>query len=207
VAPSPCACTAFRVASLSDTLGACCWLPRARRSPPAVGAVLAGRPLRRLSVVLAFPPNRVNTRSATSSSLSWSASFVRSASSRASRSEIRCFSCPISSTVAICSLFLLVSPIPTNIRLRRYSRINGESVHRKKIGCKKLLPFDGPCYGRAVLRYRATPPSRGKQPGAVYYESAPAQADHITADSLRRQFEHRAQAIDSISSLLPMLSP
>src|ERR1700674_430265 len=102
VAPSPCACTAFKMPSLIDTVGAC-WPPRALRCPPAAGAVLALRPLLRFSVASAVPPNRVRIRSAISSSLSWLPSFVRSPSSRASRSEIRCFSCPISSNIAICS--------------------------------------------------------------------------------------------------------
>jgi hypothetical protein len=142
VAPSLCACTARKVASLSETLAAC-WPPRALRcGTAAAGAVLAGRPLRRLSVASVFPPKRVKTRSAISSSLNCSPSFVRSASSRASRSDIRCFSCPISSNVAICSLpprLPNTGPTP----LRRHSPINGGSVHRKKAGCKKLLRFYG----------------------------------------------------------------
>src|ERR1700686_3900664 len=71
VAPSPCPCTAFKIPSLIDTVGAC-WRPRALRSPPAAGAVLAGRALLRFSVASAFPPNRVRMRSAISSSLSLS---------------------------------------------------------------------------------------------------------------------------------------
>src|ERR1700730_249952 len=72
-----------------------CWLPRALRSSPAAGVDFAGGSLLRFSVVLAFPPNRARTRSAISSSSSWVPSFSRSASRRASRSEIRCFSCSI----------------------------------------------------------------------------------------------------------------
>ena len=127
MAPSPWACTAFKMPSLIDTVGAC-WPPRARRCRPAAGAVLARRPLLRLSVASAVPPNRVRIRSAISSSLSWLPSFVRSPSSRASRSEIRYFSCPISSKVAICSFPLR----PTNTghnTLWRYSATNRELTH------------------------------------------------------------------------------
>jgi hypothetical protein len=89
-------------------------------SPAAAGAVLAGRPLFCLSVVTAFPPNRVRTRSAVSSSLSCSPSLVRSTSSRANRSEILCFSCPISSNVVICScLFVRPTPVITRRALGR----------------------------------------------------------------------------------------
>src|SRR6267143_579459 len=66
--------------------------------------------------------NRVRTRSAVSSSLSCSPSLVRSTLSRSSRSEILCFSCPISSNVVICSC-LLVRPTPVITRLRQYSPI------------------------------------------------------------------------------------
>src|ERR1700730_14911502 len=61
--PSPCACTAFKMPSLIDSVGAC-WPPRARLRPPAAGAVLARRPLFRFSVTSAVPPNRVRIRSA-----------------------------------------------------------------------------------------------------------------------------------------------
>ena len=46
VTPSPSACTAFKQASRIVKLGAF-WTPRALRSPPVAGAVLAGRPLLR----------------------------------------------------------------------------------------------------------------------------------------------------------------
>jgi hypothetical protein len=42
VAPSPWACTAFKMSSLTDIVGAC-WPPRALRRPSAAGAVLALR--------------------------------------------------------------------------------------------------------------------------------------------------------------------
>ena len=92
-------------------------IPRALRSPPVAGAGVAKPPLRRLLVLTALP-DRVSTRSAISSSPSWSASRARSVSSRASRSETRCFSCPISSNVAI---FHFPSDLPTSAitRLRR----------------------------------------------------------------------------------------
>lgn len=67
VAPSEWGLTAWRAASLSDTLGAGC-PPHALRCPPAVGAVLAGRPLGCLSAVSAFPSKRARTRSAISTS-------------------------------------------------------------------------------------------------------------------------------------------
>src|SRR6201987_4445871 len=124
VAPSPCAWTARRVASLSDMACAGCAaraLPR-MAAGAGVGAVRAGRPRLHLSVV-SILPNRVSTRSATSSSLSWAPSFSRSASSRARPSETFCFSCPISSNVAICSLPL--PPIPNIVILHRYFEING----------------------------------------------------------------------------------
>jgi hypothetical protein len=50
VAPSPCACTAFKLAPLSDLVGAC-WPPPPLRYPVAAGASLAKRPLLGASVV------------------------------------------------------------------------------------------------------------------------------------------------------------
>ena len=81
MAPSPCACTAFKLASLIETPGAFLLL-RLPRFPAGAGVVLAGRALCRFSVVTALPPNRARTRSAISSSSSWPLSFSRSASSR-----------------------------------------------------------------------------------------------------------------------------
>jgi hypothetical protein len=102
VAPPRCASTALKTASRSAIFGACL-RRRALGASGATGAVLARRPLRRLSTVPAVLPNRVSTRSAISSSLSSFASFSLSASSRASCSEIRCLSRPISSDGAICT--------------------------------------------------------------------------------------------------------
>jgi hypothetical protein len=50
VAPSPCACTAFKLAPLSDLVGAC-WPPPPLRYLVAAGAGLAKRPLLGSSVV------------------------------------------------------------------------------------------------------------------------------------------------------------
>ena len=102
VAPPRCASTALKTASRSATAGACL-RRRALGASRATGAVLAGRPLLRLSIVPAVLPNCVSTRSVISSSLSSFASFALSASSRASCSETRCLSRPISSDVAICT--------------------------------------------------------------------------------------------------------
>jgi DNA-binding transcriptional LysR family regulator len=98
VAPPRCASTALKTASRSATVGACL-RRRALGASGATGAVLAGRPLLRLSIVPGVFPNRVSTRSAISSSLSSFASVALSASSRASCSETRCLSRPISSGV------------------------------------------------------------------------------------------------------------
>ena len=102
VAPPRCASAALKTASRSATVGAC--LRRRALGAWATGAVLAGRSLLRLSIVPGVFPNRVSTCSAISSSLSSFASFALSASSRASCSETRCLSCPISSDVAICTV-------------------------------------------------------------------------------------------------------
>src|SRR6266404_9583251 len=133
------------MASLIDNAGAC-WPPRGLRSLPAADAVLAGRPLLCLSVVSAFPPNRLRTRSAISSSLSWSPSFVRSASSRAIRSEIRCFSCAISSNVAIYSL----PPRPPNTGITRPRRLFSDKW-RISAGRGRLLIWD------MFIRYASDP--------------------------------------------------
>lgn len=101
VAPPRCASAALKTASRSATVGAC--LRRRALGAWATGAVLAGRSLLRLSIVPGVFPNRVSTRSAISSSLSSSASVALSAPSRASCSETRCLSRPISSDVAICT--------------------------------------------------------------------------------------------------------
>src|SRR6202022_1113750 len=106
----------------------CLLAPSGVLLPSGAGAVLAGRPLLCLSVVTAFPLNRVRTRSAVSSSLSCSPSLVRSTLSRASHSEILCFSCPISSNVVICCC-LLVRPTAVITRLRQYSPINRGFTH------------------------------------------------------------------------------
>ena len=60
MAPSLCACTAFKQPSLIETPGAFL-LRRLPRSPAAARVVLAGRAVRRFSVVTAFPPNRART--------------------------------------------------------------------------------------------------------------------------------------------------
>ena len=80
-------------------------------------------------------------------------------------------------------------------------------MHRKKIGCKKLLPFDGRAvrtlYCGIAQRHRA----EGSNQAPFTSNRRQSQSGNIAADSLRRQFEHRAQAIDAISSLRPLLSP
>ena len=59
MAPSLCACTAFKLASLIETPGAFL-LRRPPRSPAAAGVVLVGRALRRFSVVTAWSPPGVS---------------------------------------------------------------------------------------------------------------------------------------------------
>ena len=102
MAPSLCACTAFKLASLIERPGAF-WSLRPRPPAAALGVVFAGRALLRFSVVTAFLPNRARTRSAISSSSSSPLSFSRSASRRASRWEIRCFSCSINAVILVVS--------------------------------------------------------------------------------------------------------
>ena len=101
MAPLLCAWTAFKLASLIERPGAF-WSLRPRPPAAALGVVFAGRALLRL-VVTAFLPNRARTRSAISSSSSSPLSFSRSASSRASRWEIRCFSCSINAVILVVS--------------------------------------------------------------------------------------------------------
>jgi hypothetical protein len=64
VAPSLCACTAFKLASLIETPGFLFASASTLRSRP--GVVFAGRALLRFSVVTAFPPIRARARSAIS---------------------------------------------------------------------------------------------------------------------------------------------
>ena len=65
MAPSLCARTAFKLASLIETPGVFCSL-RPRPSAAALGGVFAGRVLLCFSVVTAFPPIRARARSAIS---------------------------------------------------------------------------------------------------------------------------------------------
>ena len=86
-------------------------LARLSRHPfPAIAsaraATFATRPFLGFSAATPFPPNRFRARSATSSSSSWPLSFVRSASTRVSRSEMRCLCCAIWSNIAIYKVLL-----------------------------------------------------------------------------------------------------
>ena len=94
LAPLACACTAFNVASPSDVPFAC-WPPPALGFAPAAVVAFATRLFLGFSAATPFPPNRFRARSATSNSSSWPLSFVRSASTRVSRSEMRCLCCAI----------------------------------------------------------------------------------------------------------------
>ena len=58
-------------------------------------AAFATRLFLGFSAATPFPPNRFRARSVTSNSSSWPLSFVRSASTRVSRSEMRCLCCAI----------------------------------------------------------------------------------------------------------------
>ena len=133
VAPPRCASTALKAASRSAIFGACLRRRALGGASGATGAVLAERPLRRLSTVPGVLPNRVSTRSTISSSLSSFASFARSASSRASCSETRCLSRPISSDVAICTSLGL--PIDHDTAARPFcenSRINARRDYMER---------------------------------------------------------------------------
>jgi hypothetical protein len=101
------------------------------------GVVFAGRALLRFLVVTAFPPNRARTRSAISSSSSSPLSFSRSASSRASRCEIRCFSCSINVVILVVSPWSVDRP---PFAVLRYSPTNANEAYQKttrapKTGC------------------------------------------------------------------------
>jgi hypothetical protein len=139
VAPPRCASAALKTASRSATVGAC--LRCRALGAWATGAVLAGRSLLRLSIVPGVFPNRVSTRSAISSSLSSFASVALSAPSRASCSETRCLSRPISSDVAICTFPRSLTDHDTTARpFCDNSRINARrDLYRRALSATRRL--------------------------------------------------------------------
>ncbi len=181
MAPSLCARTAFKLASLIETPGVFRSL-RPRPSAAALGVVFAGRTLLRFSLVTAFPPNRARTRSAISSSSSSPLSFSRSASSRASRCEIRCFSCYINAVILVVSPWSVDHP---PFAVLRYSPTNANEAYQKKDQSPKNCRLD-----EFLTRSRVCCRSRGS--AALITQTVPNRhVRHFPAD-LRPHFSRSA---------------
>ena len=162
VAPSGCALTACRVASLKDTLAAACWPPRALRcgagcrgsscrasSPPSFGCIGTAAKSRQntfgdlqfIELISQLCPFGINPRQPLGNPLLFLPNLVQR------RHLVYPSSSPNSEPDTL---------------LRRYSPINGGLAHRKKAACKKLLLFDvGRRACRTAIVTVATPSRQG----------------------------------------------